>query len=113
MVMSSKKTEAAPPARAVTAPRGWKGTPVSVLAKRTTSASQRTVALKVLATWACCRQRRRTWEVACFNRPVSGSEKPSRDATLFAKGAPKGCLPNKKSGPCRHGHDPLEGQAFN
>src|SRR5690606_6613611 len=42
-------------------PQGVEENAASGMAKRRICASQRTVALKILATWACCRHRRRTW----------------------------------------------------
>jgi hypothetical protein len=96
MVMSSKKTEAAPTREGNHCPNGMEGNARERLGKENDQCVATHRSLEGLGYLGMLSATPTDIGLACFKRPMSGSEKPPRDATLFAKGAPKGCLPNKK-----------------
>ena len=85
--MSSKKTEAAPPARAVTAPGGWKGTPGERLGKENNQCVATHRSLEGLGYLGMLSATPTDIGLACFKRPMSGSEKPFCYYPRLARGS--------------------------
>jgi len=81
--------------------------PLSVLAReRPKCVSQRHVALKSSANWACCRNADGHNRVCCFKRPIERKRKTAMAKQPVLLGMPQG-IPLKEKTRTAYGHDPL------